>query len=359
MATHPRIPVTVLTGFLGSGKSTLLNRLLRHPDLADTAVVVNELGEIGIDQLLVAGVCDNVLLLDSGCLCCTALNSFRETLADLQARRASGELPAFRRLVVETTGLADPGPILQSLLRDSLVTHYYSLDGLVTTVDAVFGEAELAQYVECRQQVSLADRLLVTKSDQTGGACPAALRGQLRALNQAAPILVVPDGAVPPAALLGAAAPAETRHTMVDTAGQRHTDGVRTDSFVIDGEIRWAGLAGWCDALCEFFGSRILRCKGILLIADIDRPVLVQGVQSVFAAPLTLPRWPDDDRRSRLVVISRGVDERELRATLSLLHAEPGTFRPGSLQELLATPPERAGGGRLAGSTGPTQRTTR
>lgn len=340
MESRARIPVTVLTGFLGSGKSTLLNRLLRNADLADTAVVVNELGEIGIDQLLVAGVCDNVLLLDSGCLCCTMLNSFRETLADLQARRATGELPAFRRVVVETTGLADPAPILQSLLRDSLVAHYYSLDGLVATVDAAFGEEELVQYVECRQQVSLADRLLVTKADQTEGACPPSLLERLRVLSPVASIVVVPEGEVSPAIVLGAAAAADGSYTMVSAIGQPHTDGVRADTFVIDGEIRWAGVAAWCEALREFFGRRILRCKGILLVADIGRPILVQGVQSVFAAPLVLPQWPDDDRRSRLVVISRGVEERELRATLGLLHAEPGTFRPGSLQELLAAPPE-------------------
>ena len=236
--------------------------------------------------------------------------------------------------LVETTGLADPAPILQSLLRDSLVAHFYSLDGLVTTVDAVFGEEELEQYVECRQQVSLADRLLVTKADQTGSVCPPALLERLRVLNPVAPIVVVATAEISPAVLLGAAAPAEASFTMANATGQPHTDGVRTDTFVIDGAIRWAGLAAWCEALREFFGRRVLRCKGILLVDDIGRPVLVQGVQSVFAAPLTLPQWPDDDRRSRLVVISRGVDERELRATLGLLHAEPGTFRPGSLQEL-------------------------
>jgi len=341
--SHAKVPVTVLTGFLGSGKSTLLNRLLRNADLTDTAVVVNELGEIGIDQLLVAGVCDNVLLLDSGCLCCTILDSFKETLADLQARRAIGELPAFRRLIVETTGLADPAPILQSLLRDNLVTHYYSLDGLVATVDAVFGKAELEQYVECRQQVWLADRLLVTKVDQTGGVCPPALLERLRALNRVAPIVTVREGDVLPASLLGAALAAGAGYTAVGAAGHTHTDGVRADTFVIEGKIHWAGLAAWCDALREFFGPRILRCKGILLIAETGRPVLVQGVQTVFAKPLVLPKWPDDDQRSRLIVISRGVDEQALRATLCLLHAEPGTFRPGSLHELLAAPPGETG----------------
>src|SRR5689334_3747172 len=185
MSADPRIPVHVLTGFLGSGKTTLLNRLLREPGLADTAVIVNEFGEIGLDHLLVTGGRDNVLLLESGCLCCTLLDSLRETLADLYHRRARGELPPFRRVVVETTGLADPAPILLTLLRDPVATAWYELGRVVVTVDAVHGAEQLADYPEARAQVAAADLVLFTKTDLAGGA-PAGLSDAVARINAAA-----------------------------------------------------------------------------------------------------------------------------------------------------------------------------
>ena len=179
-----RIPVTVLTGFLGSGKTTLLHALLLHPQLEDTAVVVNELGEIGLDHVLVTGAIDNVVLLDAGCLCCTVLDTLRETLIDLYGRRSTGDVPHFRRVLVETSGLADPTPVLQSLLRDSLITPYYAFDGLVTTVDALFAETALDEYSESVQQIALADRrnLLIPVESALLSPLPADIllvRGQL------------------------------------------------------------------------------------------------------------------------------------------------------------------------------------
>lgn len=342
--TDGRLPVLVLTGFLGSGKTTLLNALLGHPELEDTAVVVNELGEIGVDHLLVTGSVDNILLLDGGCLCCSLLGTLRDTLLDLYGRRSVGEVPPFRRVLVETSGLADPAPILQTLLRDSLVGPYYRLDGLVTVVDALFAETELEQYRESVQQVALADRLIVTKTDLTGGHCPPTLEVQLRSLNASAPLHAAQFGVIEPARLLGSGKislrelalrgdePGDT-----DRAGHqsRHSPAVRTDSFVLAEPATWAGLAGWTDLVKEFFGKNMLRCKGILKLAGVDGPVLVQGVQNVFAQPVTLDSWPDNERYSRLVCISRDLDPAALRASLKLLHAEPGTYRPASIQELI------------------------
>ena len=349
-----RIPVTVLTGFLGSGKTTLVNALLQHPQLEDTAVVVNELGEIGLDHLLVTGAIDNVVLLDAGCLCCTVLNTLRETLIDLYGRRSAGEVPHFRRVLVETSGLADPAPILQQLLRDSLVTPYYAFDGLVTTVDAVFAETELDDYGESVQQVAIADRLIVTKTDQTGGVCPPGLQKRLEALNPTAPLLTVRRGVIEPEQILGSSGDSPLNAAMESQpivahehigAGHdpasRHAASIRADAFFIDKAIGWAGLAAWTDLVVEFFGRKMLRCKGILQISGVDRPVLVQGVQTVFASPIQLGEWPDDDHRSRLVCISNDLEAKLLRSSLEVLHAEPGTYRPATIEDLLELTPSK------------------
>lgn len=335
-----RVPVLVVTGFLGSGKTTFVNALLRHPRLQRTAVIVNEFGEVGVDNLLVAGAVDNILLLEGGCLCCGMLGTLRETLLDLYGRQSAGEIPPFERVLVETSGLADPAPILQTLLRDSLVGPYFALDGLVALVDALLGEAELEQHREAVQQVAMADRLLVTKTDLTNNRCPPALAARLRGLNVTAPIETAQFGVVDPTYVFGCnevcadtlkAARAEAM------AGHEpsHPSKVRTEAFVIDRAVSWAGLAAWTDAVREFFGEKLLRCKGVLSVTGVAGPVVVQGVQKVFTTPLVLERWPNAERRSVLVCISMNLDTEMLRATLKLLHAEPGTYRPSSLDDLL------------------------
>lgn len=376
LTADTRIPVTVLTGFLGSGKTTLLNALLRRPELADTAVIVNEIGAVDVDRDLLAGSADDVLLLDSGCLCCAMLNSFRETLASLYERRARGELAPFRRVIVETTGLADPAPILQTLLRDSVVGGLFELHRLVATVDALHGEAELAEHAECEAQVAMADRLVVTKTDLTGGVAPAALLEALQRLNPTAPVVSTVAGAVEPEVLIGPdvpaasvpatpgreapgaasraaaaaaepapdappyaimpAAPHSASHGRFFAASvtARHDAAIVTESFVIERPVTWAGLAAWMDSVREFFGARMLRCKGILAVGDPGAPVVVQGVRTVFSRPEKLARWPGEDQSSRLVCISRGIEAGLVEASLALLHAEPGTFRPATIDEL-------------------------
>ena len=326
-----RCPVAVVTGFLGSGKTTLLNRLLRHPALADTAVIVNELGEIGLDHLLVVGGQDNVVLLNAGCLCCAMLDTFKDTLADLSYKRARGEIPPFSRVVVETTGLADPAPILQSLLRDSFLSAYYKLGTVITTVDAVLGVSELDNHPEARKQAAVADRLIVTKTDLTGNTCPADLRARLMALNATAQLDcggadLQPDDLFVESKVI---VPVDDGHRH-----HHHAEDIQSYSFRIEKPVTWSGLAGWIDFSKEFFGNKMLRAKGILDIAGTG-PVVLQGVQTVFAPSQRLSAWPDADHVSRLVCIVQGVDANILRQSLTILQAEPGTHRPASIAELM------------------------
>lgn len=317
-----RIPAVILTGFLGSGKTTLLNALLRDPAWSDSAVIVNEFGDIGLDHLLVAGAKENILLMDAGCLCCAVLDSLPETLADLYQRRATGAAPPFRRLLIETSGLAEPGPILRTLMRDPIVSHFYRPQGLVCIVDAVFGLRSLAEHHEAAAQISMADRIVVTKVDLTGGACQPELQDQLRGLNPTAPILeaaphlaadlFVTDDAVAQAPWLDP--------LVLETANHHHhhASDVTSVSLRLESAIAWEDLAAWIDGLRGRYGDQLLRCKGILKVAGVDGPVILHGVQTLFDT-FRERRWPDDQRASRIVVIGRGLDPAELQRSLSTL----------------------------------------
>lgn len=329
-----RIPLTVLTGFLGSGKTTLINRLLREPNLRDTAVIVNEFGDIPLDHLLVVSSTDNVVVLDSGCLCCTVLDSFKETLADLYHRRARAEVPPFSRVIVETTGLADPTSLLQVLLRDSFVSHYFELAALVTTVDAIFGARQYETNREAITQTALADRIVITKADVASEEAVARVRQAVAALNPYASVHLSHDATFRvDSVLLDRATMTHSRDTFAVSA-DRHEGSVRSTSFVTDRALHWAGLAGWSELVRNELGGRLLRCKGLVRIEGLDTPVLVQGVQTVFAPPTRLPAWPSDDRRTRLVCITQDVPEELLEASFAALFAEPGTFPPASIHEL-------------------------
>ena len=326
------VPVFVLSGFLGSGKTTLLNALLKEPAFANTAVIVNEFGEIGLDHLLIARGSDNVVLLDAGCLCCTIAESLHETLADLNFRKVRGEIPPFERVIIETTGLAVPGPILNTLLGHRLVTDHYRLEAVVVAVDAQHALANLDVAPEVALQIAVADRLVITKRDLVP--MQDALVARLDAINPHAARFDAHDaGAL--TALFGPGERYRLPHRFVD-AGVRaanrrglHVDAanrVRADAFVLPHPTTWSGIAAWWGVASTEFGDRLLRCKGLLEIAETGEIVFVQGVQRIFHAPERLSGWPDADHRSRLVCITRDVDAAELRRTLRAFDAPAGTL---------------------------------
>ncbi len=313
--TADRIPVTILSGFLGSGKTTLLNALLRDERLTDTAVIVNEFGEVGLDHLLVESAFDQMVLMDNGCLCCSVRGDLVDTLQDLHARAGAGEIPRFSRVMVETTGLADPGPIAQTLATDAWVAAHFALHAIVVTVDGVAGAASLEAHDEARAQAAIADLLIVTKGDMAG-ADPGGLRGALRALNPHAPIAAAENGAIDPGVILGldpTEVPAGAGHDHADAHDPHphhhaHSDGgIQTATLRFEAPVAWETLSGWLEWMTALRGPDILRIKGLVAVAGCAGPVLIHGVQHVFYPPRVLPDWPDADRTGRLVVIARGV----------------------------------------------------
>ncbi|HWD22466.1 MAG TPA: GTP-binding protein [Burkholderiales bacterium] len=326
-----KLPVALLTGFLGSGKTLLLNRLLQAADFANTAVIVNEFGEIGLDHVLVQPGTDNVVLLEAGCLCCTIADSLHETLADLHFRRVRREIPPFERVVIETTGLADPAPILNTLLGHKLVTDFYRLDAVVVTVDAMHAAAQLERHREVVKQIAVADRLVITKADAVPAAQVAELRARLAGLNPSAEVFESRHGSAALAAfhcvepVRQKTVPAFAPPHQHEHDANRHDEHVRAHCFVLDAPVSWSGLAAWCRIVTEELGERLLRCKGLVEIADSGEIVFVQGVQRVFHSPQRLPGWPDADHRSRLVCITRDAEEPELRRTLPALKIPAGS----------------------------------
>lgn len=317
------IPVTVLTGFLGAGKTTLLNRLLKHPDMAGSAVLINEFGEIGLDHLLVEKLDDDAVLLNAGCLCCTIRGDLQRALRDLALKAEAGQ--EIRRVLIETTGLADPAPILQTLMSDPVALRSFRLDGVVTLVDAVVGAATLDSQIEAVKQAAVADRLILSKTDIASAEQIAALGARLRTLNPGAPIRQVVAGDVAPDFLFGAgsfdparkiadvaawlAAEAAHHHHHHHHDPNRHDARIQAFGLTFAEPLPWEGLATWLEMLAITRGTSILRMKGILNLEGEDRPVVLHGVQHVFHPPERLAEWPKGhDRQSRLVFILRDLD---------------------------------------------------
>ncbi len=306
-------PVTLLTGFLGSGKTTLLAELLAHPGMGETAVIVNELGEIGIDHHLVSQVDERTVVLDSGCVCCVMRGDLADELRDLFSRRIRYEIPDFRRVVVETTGIADPAPILFTLLSEPVVKHHFELDGVVTTVDALNGVDQLQRQPEAAKQAAVADRLVVTKTDIADSASVAALESRLARINPTAPMLRVVQGKVEPETLFGGSE-RDVRDLELSPPG--HIDDVHAFSLILDEEIDWTAFGVWLTMLLQARGEHILRVKGLLNVGE-DGPLLLNGVQHVVHPPVHLEKWPDDDQRSRIVIIARGAGRDEVERSLA------------------------------------------
>lgn len=321
----PLIPVTVITGFLGSGKTTLLNRLVRQPDMARAAVIINEFGDIGIDHLLVERIAGEAVLLDSGCLCCAVRGDLVDTMSRMAWQADHGELPAFDRLVVETTGLADPAPVLQTLMSDRVLTARYRLAGMVTTIDAVNGAVQIDAHPEALKQVALASRLLVTKTDLVSPAALDGLERALRALNPSAPMQAVAHGAIGSDLIVGdhdydpsVAGDAAAWLGAGEDHDHIHTQDHNIDSFCLTRTepVPWGALRDWLRSLTSLRGADLLRVKGIVNVAGRDRPVVLHGVQHIFHAPRLLARWPDRDRRTRIVCITRGLREADVSKAL-------------------------------------------
>ena len=309
----PKTPVTLVTGFLGSGKTTLIAALLGHPDMGETAVIVNELGDVAIDHHLLRRVDERTVLMKSGCLCCTLRGDLADELRDLFDRRARGEVPAFRRVVVETTGLADPAPIVYTLLSEPVVRHHYELDSIVATVDAVNGLC----LPESVKQAAVADTLVITKTDLVGAQ---RVEEQLARLNPSAEIVEAQHGDVEPGRLFGRPQ-RDPRELRFDDAPDGHDhNGVRAHALFLDEELDWAAFGIWLTMLLQSRGNDVLRVKGLLNVGG-PGPLVLNGVQHVVHPPVHLDEWLDDDRRSRIVFIGRGFTGEDLAASLVAFNA--------------------------------------
>jgi G3E family GTPase len=342
----PPIPVTVLTGFLGAGKTTLLNRLLKSPELADTAVIINEFGEIGIDHLLVEHVADGVVELSAGCLCCTIRGDLIATLETLLRARDNNRVGPFRRLMIETTGLADPAPVLHTLMVHPYLTMRYRLSGVVTVVDAVNGVATLDRHRESVRQAAVADRIVLTKTDIATAEQTEAIRERLARLAPGAAVLDAAAGEATPDALLSTAPwgldqrsstvvrliESEAAHSHAAGGGfdvNRHDESIRAFVVATDRAIPAASFEMFLDLLRAAHWPKLLRVKGVVKIAeDPSRPVAVHGVQHVFHPPILLERWPDEDHRTRLVFIVDGLAKEDVERLYGAFLGEPAVDAP-------------------------------
>jgi G3E family GTPase len=329
-------PVILLTGFLGSGKTTLLKQILADPAFGDTAVIINEFGEVGLDHHLIEHVADDVVLLPSGCLCCAMKGELAATLRDLQSRRARGAIAAFRRIIVESSGLADPYPVISTIKADPVLRHHFRMATVLTTVDAVNGAATLDRHVESIRQVAVADTLIVTKTDLAAAADVISLRARLEALNPAAPVVLTGSGSIDLEALVegdGSAhawfkATAEHEPPFGGRTPQIHGGEIRSFSLTVDIPLDWTIFGIWLTMLINRHGSNILRVKGILSIQGEANPVAVHGVQHLVHPPQHLRGWPDGERRSRLVFIVDGIDPDRVRRSLAAFMASVGVASP-------------------------------
>jgi G3E family GTPase len=346
----PHNPVTILTGFLGSGKTTLLNRALRDPAMANTAVVINEFGEVGLDHMLAAQSDDTIMVLENGCLCCTVFGDLVTTLNNLYHAREAGEIPRFDHVVIETSGLADPSPLIQAFLSDPVLAGLYRIGSVVATVDAVNGPGTLDNHVESVRQVALADHILLTKLDLVDPAqakeAEASLIARLRRLNPAAKISRIDDPAFDIGVLLRAegldpadakadarawlnAAAYEQDHAHHHDHDHAHDDhdhhhlhdrDIASFCFIRETPIAREALRLLLDALQQNLGPNLLRVKGIVNVAEEpDRPAVIQGAQHLLHNLSWLERWPDADHRSKIVFITQGFDRADIEEMIALL----------------------------------------
>jgi G3E family GTPase len=340
MSHDPRIPVTLLTGFLGSGKTTLLNKLLNHPGMKDTAVVINELGEAGLDHILARTVesehiADNTVLLSSGCLCCTLTNELADTLRDLFFKRALSAIPEFKRLVIETTGMADPGPILANLMNEPVISSTYRLDAVVVTIDSQYGIQQIEKHGEARKQAAVADVLLLTKSDLATPEQQETLAATLAELNPGATQHMISHGEIDPMHLIDVGlfsqdgkqaqpqrwlrAPTRSKAGRGMLPKAVHDDEIVSFTVTLPKPLTWDQLEPVLKWLCATFGEQLLRLKGIIHAEDQPAPIAVHAVQHTLYPPTLLEGWDEDEPLTRIVFIGKGVDELRVRDALMQL----------------------------------------
>lgn len=360
MLRHP-IPVSILTGFLGSGKTTLLNRLLKDPSLTDTAVIINEFGEIGIDHLLVEQSSEGVIELSDGCLCCTVRGELVDTLSDLVDRLQTGRIKALKRVIIETTGLADPGPVLHAIMGHPVLMQAFRLDGVLATLDAVNGTASLDGHEEAVKQIAVADRIILTKTDlEESHAGAATLRARIAALNPGAEVLEAGDARTGYAALFECglynpdtksadvrrwlkaeaydddhhghdhACGADCGHDHDDPAHKhRHDAAIRSFSLKHDRPVPFSAFEMFIDLLRSTHGDKLLRVKGIIEIEeDPERPFVIHGVQKIFHPPARLPAWPQGKRETLLVMIVKDLPESYVRDLFDAFLGRPRIDTP-------------------------------
>ena len=365
-ATAAKVEISVLTGFLGSGKTTLLNHLLQHPEIDETAVLINEFGEVGLDHLLVSEISDDVLLLSSGCICCTVQGELVDSLKSLYLRRLAGQIPKFKRVIIETTGLADPIPIITCLMKEPLFKHTYRLETLVTTVDALYGEQQLDDHPEAVKQAAVADRIIITKTDLADQDAIGSLHSRLRLLNPGADIISAVMGRVSPNQLFntalfdpkvksldvqgwlnemayvprtdhphGSVEHPGNLHTHDDHAHHedhhdvnvnRHDDHISSFCIYLERPLVRQRFLDWFEDLANEQGDHLLRVKGLINLAGEDSPHAIHCVQATRGSPVRLAAWPDDDRRSRIVFITQDLPkafiEESIRSADILLRAD-------------------------------------
>jgi G3E family GTPase len=327
------VPVTVLTGFLGSGKTTLLRRLLRSRRMASTAVLINEFGEVALDHLLVKQIDTSTVVLQNGCICCTIRHDLSQALRDLYAKAVRGEIKRLDRVVVETTGLADPAPIISTIMTDPVLRHHFRMSNVIATVDAVNASRQFNNNPESVKQAAVADRLILTKTDLVTPAIAEVVRQNLARLNPSAPILDANADRVAPSDLLSSdlydlkAKIADVRHWLEEeperhasnhdhgTLG-RHAAEITSFHLTFAEPLDWTAFGIWLTMLLNRHGERVLRVKGFLSVLDSSTPVCINGVQHLVHTPFHLEDWPTPDRRSRLVFIVRGMDPAAIRRSL-------------------------------------------
>jgi G3E family GTPase len=341
MTDDTPIQVSLLTGFLGSGKTTLLNALLKHEGMAETAVLINEFGDIGIDHELVETVDPEMIQLTTGCLCCSVQGDLTRALREIFLKRVNKQTPPFQRVLIESTGLADPAPVIQTLVNDPVIAHRYSLDGIITTIDAIHAPGQIHRHEECKRQAAVADRIVITKTDIATPAQIQNCQDVLSLLNPAAPKFFAISGKIDPNKLFDCALfDPQTKtydvqnwlkaeaynnqkpHNHHDHDKNRHDENVRAWCMEYKDPISWPAFIAWIQTLIDNYGEKILRIKGIVNIKGESQPVAIHGVQHIFHPPAKLPDWPGEDKSTKMVFIVDGLSQDVIEEQLNRLQEQ-------------------------------------